>query len=173
LEVSSESVAIRNLVEVVKASICEVQGAEEPRGGELVVASAELNLHVMMDTTVGGKVDVRVPVIGAHLRIGGRRVRHRMHTVRVQLVPEHHGRTRHDHGAGDLELVMALSAIRDLMEPGGEGGHAWSVAGGTVDVSFGVTEEGSISVGLNSDRSDEHVHSLQLELQPAGDPGVG
>jgi len=120
-----------------------------------------------MDTTVGGKVDVRVPVIGAHLRIGGRRVRQRMHTVQVMLVPEHYGRARHDHGAGDEELVMALRAIRDLMDPSGHGGHSWSVAGGTVQVSFAVTDEGSISVGLNSDRSDEHVHSLQLELRPA------
>jgi hypothetical protein len=167
VEVSSESVAIRNLVEVIKASICEVQGAEEPRHGELVVSAAELNLHVMMDTTVGGKVEVRVPVIGARLRIGGRRIRHRMHTVHVMLVPEHYGRARHDHGPGDDELVSALHAVKDLMDPTSAGGHSWSVAGGTVQVSFAVTEEGSISVGLNSDHSDEHVHSLQLELQPA------
>jgi hypothetical protein len=166
VEVSSESVAIRNLVEVIKSSICEAQGAEEPRPGELVVSSAELNLQVMMDTTVGGKVDVRVPVIGAHLRIGGRRIRHRMHTVHVVMVPEHYGRAQHDHGPGDQELVSALHAIKDLMEPGSPGGHSWSVATSTVQVSFAVTEEGSISVGLNSDRSDEHVHSLQLELQP-------
>lgn len=167
MEVASDSVAIRNLVDVIKSSICEVQGAAEPRSGELVAASAELTLHVMMDTTVGGKVDLRVPVIGAHLRIGGRRARHRMHTVNVTLVPEHYGRSRHDHGAGDPELVMALSAIRDLMDSTGTGGHSWSVAGGTVQVSFAVTDEGSISVGLNSERSDEHVHTLQLELQPA------
>lgn len=168
MEVSSESVAIRNLVEVVKASICEVQGNADPRPGELAVAVAELNLQVMMDTTHGGTVDLRVPVIGARLRIGGRRVRHRMHTVHLTLVPEHNGRTRHDHGSGDEELVMALRAIRELMDPDTtRGGHSWSISGGTVQVSFAVTEEGSISVGLNSERSDEHVHSLQLELRPA------
>ena len=175
MEVTSESVAIRTLVEVVKSSICEVQGAAEPRAGELVAASATLTLHVMMDTTVGGKVDLRVPVIGAHLRIGGRRGRHRMHSVHVSLVPEHHGRTHHDHGTGDPELVMALRAIRDLLDGTGHGGHSWSVAGGTVQVSFAVTDEGSISVGLTGDRSDEHVHSLELELQPADahDPSSG
>ncbi|MEY9929675.1 hypothetical protein ABH926_004315 [Catenulispora sp. GP43] len=173
MEVTSESVTIRTLVEVIKASICEVQGAEEPRPGDLIAASAALTLHAMMDTTVGGKVDLRVPVIGAHLRIGGRRARHRMHTVHVSLVPEHYGRSQHDHGAGDPELVMALRAIRDLMDATGRGGHSWTVAGGTVQVSFAVTDEGSISVGLNSDRSDEHVHSLELELQPVdSDPAV-
>lgn len=166
MEVSNESVTIRTLVDVVKASICEVQGSGEPRPGELVAVSAELDLRVMMDTAAGGRVDVRVPVIGAHLRIGGQRKRHRMHTVRVQLVPERYGRARHDHGAGDEELVEALRAVRNLMDRAGDGGHSWSVSAGTVEVSFAITEQGSISVGLNSDHRDEHVHSLQLELQP-------
>ncbi|WP_042425411.1 trypco2 family protein [Streptacidiphilus anmyonensis] len=167
MEVSSESVTVRSLVDTVQASICQVQGAEKPRPGALVVTSAEVELHVVMDAALGGGLDVRVPVIGAHLRIGGRRVRHRMHTVRVALLPGSGASGGLAHGAGDEELVLALRAVRDLMDPNPQAAHAWSVSDGTVQVSFAVTEQGSISVGLDSDRSDEHVHSLRLELRPA------
>jgi len=47
------------------------------------------------------------------------------------------------------------------------GDDPWILSTGTVDISFGVTRTGSISLGTNGELADEVTQTLRLRLIPA------
>jgi hypothetical protein len=47
-----------------------------------------------------------------------------------------------------------------------EGDDPWALTTGTVDLSFGVTETGAISLGIDGELASEITHTLHLGLTP-------
>ena len=46
------------------------------------------------------------------------------------------------------------------------GDDPWDLSEGTVDISFGVTKAGSISVGADGELANEVTNTLRLRLTP-------
>lgn len=46
------------------------------------------------------------------------------------------------------------------------GNDPWVLSSGTVDITFGVTKTGSISVGAGGELANEVTHTLRLRLVP-------
>ena len=46
------------------------------------------------------------------------------------------------------------------------GDDPWVLSAGSVDITFGVTKAGSISVGADGELADEVTHPLRLRLAP-------
>jgi hypothetical protein len=62
--------------------------------------------------------------------------------------------------------VNAIATIRDVMNKAAEGDDPWVLSAGTVDISFAITQTGTISLGVDGELVNEltHTHTLRLGL---------
>lgn len=63
-------------------------------------------------------------------------------------------------------LVEALASIRQPLTAAAGGSDPWSLSRGTVEISFGVTKNGSISLAGEGGLADEVTQKLRLTLEP-------
>jgi hypothetical protein len=134
---------------------------------DLRVASVQLILRVIASETAGGRLDFRVPFIGMRLRLGATVTTKDTHTIDITLTPPKDRLTRQVRG-GDVEevLVNAIETIRDVMAGAAEGDDPWVLSTSTIDISFAITETGSISLGVEGELASELTHTLRLGLAP-------
>ena len=101
------------------------------------------------------------------LRAGTKVTGQDTHTIDITLKPPDRP-TRAVRG-GNVEdaLVDAIVTIRQAMAHAAAGDDPWALSAGTVDISFGVTKTGSISVGADGELADEVTQRLRLRLAPA------
>ncbi|GAA1852989.1 hypothetical protein GCM10009687_19650 [Asanoa iriomotensis] len=134
---------------------------------DLVVRSAQLTLNVVAASSGGGKIDFRVPVIGLKLSLGAKVARTDTHTITVTLVPpepdEHEVRT----GEVSRVLVEAIETIRRIIGAAADGPERMVMDSSSVELTFAVTEEGTISLGVDGELRDELTHTVKLEFGPA------
>ncbi|MEV0719798.1 trypco2 family protein [Asanoa sp. NPDC050611] len=133
---------------------------------DLVVRSAQITLNVVAASAGGGKIDFRVPVIGLKLSIGATLARTDTHTITVTLVPpdpdEHEVRT----GEVSRVLVEAIETLRRIISTAAGGPQRLVMDSGSVELTFAVTEEGTISLGVDGELRDELTHTIKLEFGP-------
>jgi hypothetical protein len=172
VKVTDQGVPVDTLIGVVKDSIRRAGVSSTSQTRDLQVASVQLILEVVASKTAGGGVDFRVPFIGMKLRVGTKVTKKDTHTIDITLVPPEGRDTREVRG-GDVEeaLVNAIATIRDVMTQAAEGDDPWLLSAGTVDISFAVTQTGTISLGADGELASELTHTLRLGLAPAKSPG--
>lgn len=167
MKITGEGVPLGALVDAVKASVRQagVSRAVQDRG--LQVASVQLILEAVAADTVGGGLDFRVPFIGMRLKAGAKVTKRDSHTIDITLVPpEDAGRPVR--GREDVEevLVNAIAAIRAVTSRAACGDDPWALSEGVIDITFAITQNGTISVGINGELSGELTHTLRLRLAP-------
>jgi len=83
-------------------------------------------------------------------------------------VPPEERATRQVRG-GDVEevLVNAIATVRDVVTKAAEGDDPWVLSASTIDISFAITEAGSISLGVDGDLANEVTQTLRLGLAPS------
>src|SRR5262249_41906410 len=135
---------------------------------DLQVVSVKLSLDVVASKTAGGGVDFRVPFIGMKLRVGAEVTKKDTHTIDITLVPPKDRDTRQVR-SGDVAdvLVNAIATIRDVMTKAAEGDDPWLLSASKIDISFAVTQTGTITLGVDGELANEVTHTLRLELAPA------
>ena len=76
--------------------------------------------------------------------------------------------TRQVRGAEEIQevLVDAIATIRDAMTKAAEGDDPSILSAGTIDISFAITQTGTITLGVNGELADDLTHTLRLELEP-------
>ncbi|WP_300607512.1 trypco2 family protein [Trebonia sp.] len=160
----------------VDALIAEVKNALVLAGvtnanpaADLRVSSVQLILNVVATTTDGVKVNFRVPFIGADVGIGSTHTQHDTHTIDITLVPPSQLTSRAARSSGDFPrvLVAAIGRVRQTVVSAAGGEDPWALSTATVDISFGVTRDGSISVGVEGGMTSETTNTLRLTLAPA------
>ena len=62
--------------------------------------------------------------------------------------------------------MNAIATIRDVMTQAAEGDDPWVLSAGTIDISFAITQTGTISLGVDGELADELTHTLRLVLAP-------
>ena len=70
----------------------------------------------------------------------------------------------------DDVLVEAIETIRAAVASAASGDDPFVLNDSTIRISFAVTAEGSISIGVNGSLSDELTHTLVLALVPTHGP---
>jgi hypothetical protein len=167
VKVTDEGVPVDTLIGVVKDSVKQAGVSRTSTSTDLQVASVQLILEVVASKTAGGGVDFRVPVIGMKLSLGAKVTKKDTHTIDITLVPPEEQAARQVRG-GDVEeaLVNAIATIRDVMTKAAEGDDPWLLSAGTVDISFAITQTGTISLGVNGELANELTHTLRLGLAP-------
>jgi hypothetical protein len=165
MKVTDGGVPVDSLIGVIKESIKESGVSRTSDSSDLRVASVQLILEVVASKTVGGGLDLCVPFIGMKLRASTKITKKDTHTIDMTLVPPEDRGTRQVRG-GDVEtvLVNAIATIRDVMGKAAEGDDPWVLAASTIDISFAITQTGSISLGADGELANEITHTLRLGL---------
>jgi NTP-dependent ternary system trypsin peptidase co-occuring protein len=172
--ITDEGVPVDNLVSVIKDSIRRAGVSRSSPDTDLRVASVQLILEVVASTTAGGGVDFCVPFIGMKLSLGGKVTKKDTHKIDITLVPPEERDTRQVRG-GDVEqaLINAIATIRHVMATTAEGDDPWLLSAGIVDISFAITQTGTICLGINGELTNELTHTLRLGLAPGPSQRIG
>ncbi len=86
----------------------------------------------------------------------------------MTLVPPEERLTRQVRSGGVEDvLVNAIGTIRDVMAKAAEGDDPWVLSMSIIDISFAITETGTISLGFDGELASELTHTLRLGLTPA------
>jgi hypothetical protein len=98
------------------------------------------------------------------LRVGGMVTKKDTHTIDMTLVPKEERAVR----GGDIEevLVNAIETIREVMASAAAGKDPWVLSESTIDISFAITETGTISLGAEGELANEVTQTLRLGLGP-------
>jgi hypothetical protein len=167
VKVTDEGVPVNTLISVVKDSIRRAGISRTSQNADLRVASVQLILDVLASKAAGGRLDFCLPFIGMKLRLGGKVTKKDTHTIDITLVPPEDRDTRQVRG-GDVEevLVNAIATIRDVLTRAAEGDDPWVLSASTIDISFAITQTGTISLGADGELANELTHTLRLGLVP-------
>jgi len=167
MKVNDDGVPVDTLIRVVKESIRRAGVSRISQTQDLRVASVQLTLEVVATKTVGGGLDFRVPFIGMKLSLGAKITNRDTHTIDITLVPPEERTTRQVRG-GEVEdvLVNAIATIRDVVAKAAEGDDPWVLSAGTIDISFAITQAGTVTLGANGELTGELTHTLRLGLIP-------
>ena len=132
---------------------------------DLQVTSVQLILDVVASKMAGGRLDFRVPFIGMKLSLGAKVTKKDTHTIDMTLVPPEGRPTR----GGDVEevLVSAIATMRDVTTQAAAGDDPWVLSAGIIEISFAITQAGTISLGADGELANELTHTLRLTLAPA------
>ncbi|WP_410818334.1 trypco2 family protein [Micromonospora sp. 050-3] len=165
MDVTDYSVPVEELVAAVKNAVKQAGISTTDEGRDLRVDTVQLILSAVVTTKLGGGVDFRVPVIGWKVKVGGSHARQRTHTIDITLVAEDL-QDRHElrHSAVEATLVDAITTIRAVVAAGNSGDDPLVLKAGTVELVFGVTDQGTISVGAEGELTDEVTNTLRIEL---------
>lgn len=168
MDVTDNGVAIEEVVGAVKNAIKLAGISDADCGRDLRVTSIQLTLHTVAVLTAGGGVDFRVPFLGMRLTVGGAVTRRDTHTVDIVLEPQDL-MAQHEIRDGDVEAVLldAIETIRAVMARAVSGDDPFLLGESTVELSFAVAKDGSITLGFNGEFKDEIIHTLRIGIRPA------
>ncbi len=168
MKVTDEGVPVSALISVVKDSIKKAGVSRTSRDRDLQVASVQLVLDVVASKGAGGRLDFYVPFIGMKLRLGAKVTKKNTHRIDIALVPPADQDTRQVRGEDVSEVLMnAIAAVRDVASKAAVGDDPWILSASTIDISFAVTQSGTISLGADGELANELTHTLRLGLEPA------
>lgn len=168
MKITDEGVPINALISVVKDSIKQAGVSRTQHDRDLGVASVQLILDVVASKATGGRLDFCVPFIGMRLGLGAKVTKKDTHRIDIILVPPADQDTRQVR-SGDVEdvLINAIAAIRDVASKAAKGDDPWILSASTIDISFAITQTGTITLGANGEFANELTHTLRLGLTPA------
>ncbi|MFF5180400.1 trypco2 family protein [Micromonospora sp. NPDC000316] len=165
------SVPVEELVSAVKTAVKQAGISTTDADRDLRVASVQLVLSAVATTKLGGGLDFRVPVIGWKVKVGGSHSRQRTHTIDITLVAEDlHGRHELRDTTVEETLVEAITTVRAAVTAGTGGDDPLVLSAGTVELVFGVTDQGTISLGVEGELTDEVTNTLRIALVAAAAP---
>jgi hypothetical protein len=165
MEISDTGVAIDEVVGAVKNAI-KVAGISVINDDrDLQVTSIQLLLNTVATSILGGGVDFRVPFLGMKLSIGRKVTRSDTHMIDIALQPLRPD-GQHEIRDGPVEgvLVEAINTIRKVMMRAVEGDDPFLLESGLVELSFAVTEDGTITLGFMGEFKEEITHTLRMAL---------
>jgi hypothetical protein len=167
VQVSEDGVAVPELIETVKQAIKTANISSTDLDRELRVGSVHLTLHALATRSVGGGVDFRIPFIGMRVKLGNKVTKQDTHRIDISLVPPDL-KGRPELRDGDLRSVFvdAIETIRMAVASAVTGDDPFVLADSSVNISFAVTAEGTISLGIDGALTNELTHTLTLRLVP-------
>ena len=156
------------VISKVKEGILEAQkrGVFDPAW--LPLKSLTLTLKTVVEVGVGGAFKITVPV---QIGVSASRQQQNTQTIVITLVPPQAPSVIKDMAISKREqetiensLVKSLVAIHEGVQAGLVGDPPFVPDNATVELNFGVTEEGEIEVVLQASAEIENTNSLKLEL---------
>jgi Trypsin-co-occurring domain 2 len=168
VKVTADGVPVQDVIAAVKLAIKEANVSATDEGRDLRVGSVNLVLHALATRSVGGGLSFTVPFIGMPVRFGAKVTRSDTHEIEINLAPPAQEPGEEVREASlDLVLVDSIETIRAVLAAAADGDDPFILNDAKITLSFAVTAEGEISIGMDGSMSDEVTHSLVLALVPA------
>lgn len=168
MKVTADGVPVQDVITAIKLAIKEANVSATDEYRDLLVGSVKLVLHVLATRTTGGALCFTVPFIGMPVRFGTKVTKSDTHEIEINLVPPSQEPGEEVREASlDLALVDSIATVRAVVASAADGDDPFTLNDATITLSFTVTAEGDISIGIDGNMSDEVTHSLVLALVPA------
>jgi hypothetical protein len=159
---------VQDVVAAVKLAIKEANVSATDQSRDLKVSSVALTLHALVTRSIGGGLDFRIPFIGMQIKVGAKVTKRDTHKIEISLVPPGQPPGAEVREAAlDVALVDAIETIRAAVIGAADGDDPFILNDATITLSFAVTAEGEISIGVDGGLSEELTHTLILGLTPA------
>ena len=170
MKVTDAGVPVEALITTVKDAVKRAGVSRSSGQGDLRVESVQLVLHALASKSAGGGVDFCIPFIGMRLRAGAKVTGQDTQTIDMTLKPPDKPTRKVRGGSVEDALVDAIITIRTAMAHAAAGDDPWILSTGIVDISFGITKTGSISLGADGELANEVTQTLRLSLAPKPNP---
>jgi len=168
MRVTDEGVPIQELIGTIQRAIKIANVSNTDPGRDVRVGTVQVVLNTVATRSLGGGVDFRVPFIGMPIKVGSKLTRQDTHRIEINLVPPD---LRGQPEVRDTDLISvfvdAINTIRAMVASAATGDDPFTLTGSRVDISFAVTEEGTISLGIDGTLANELTHTLTLGLVSA------
>jgi Trypsin-co-occurring domain 2 len=168
VNITEYGVPVPDVIDAVKRAIKTASVSTTDQGRDLRVGSVSLILHAIAIRSSGGGLNFCIPFIGMQVQLGAKLTTRDTHEIEINLTPpaeEDRAEVR-DTSLDDV-LVEAIETIRAAVASAADGDDPFVLNDSAITISFAVTAEGSISIGVNGSLSDELTHTLVLALVPA------
>jgi hypothetical protein len=168
MQVTDTGIPVGSLIAAVKAAVKAAGVSTTNTGRALRVASIQLILNAVVTATTGAKLEFKIPFVGMNVQLGTSITRHDTHTIDITLVPPDLAHA-HEVRAADVDqvLVDAIETITAVTAQAADGDDPFLLKESSVELTFTVTDTGSISLGLNAEAKGEITHKLRLVLTAA------
>jgi hypothetical protein len=158
MEITDDGVPVGDVIAAVKQAIKTANLSSTDTGRDLKAVATR---------SLGGGVNFRIPFIGMELKIGSKLTKRDTHEIDISLKAEPGDHHELRDGPLELVLVAAIETIRATVTSAALGDDPFVLQDSTVKLSFAVTAEGTISIGVDGSLSNELTHTLILGLKPA------
>lgn len=166
MRVTDDGVPVEDLIAAVKEAIKTANLSSTDTDRDLKVGSVRLVLHTIATRSSGGSASFTVPFIGMEFKLGGKITRRNTHEIEINLVPPPPSDGVELRGFEEV-LVQAIETIRAAVASAAGGDDPFILKDSSVTISFAVTSEGTISIGIDGSLSEDLTHTLVLGLAPA------
>lgn len=169
MDVPDGGVPVEDVVGAVKNAIRTAGISAASGDRDLRVTEIRLSLRTVAALTVGGGVDFRVPFLGMRLTAGRAITRRDTHTIDIVMEPPDLS-GRHEIRDGDVEGVLldAIETVRAVLVTAADGDDPFLLRESTVELSFAIAADGSITLGFNGEFTNEIAHTLRIRIGPGG-----
>lgn len=168
MRVTEDGVPAQDVIAAVKLAIKEANVSATDEDRDLRVDSVKVVLHALAIRAVGGGLKFTVPFIGMPVRLGTKVTKSDTHEIEINLIPPgQDARQEVREATLDLALVEAIETVRAVVASSTDGDDPFNLNDAKITLSFAVTAEGDISIGIDGSMSDEVTHTLILALVPA------
>jgi hypothetical protein len=168
VKVTEVGIPVQDVIAAIKLAIKEANVSATDGARDLRVGSVKLVLHALATRAVGGGLSFTVPFIGMPLRFGTKITRSDTHEIEINLSPPAQEPEEEVREASlDLALLDSIATIRAVVTSAANGDDPFILNDAKITLSFAMTAEGSISIGIDDSMNDEITHSLSLTIVPA------
>lgn len=169
MEITETGVPLENLVDAVKSAVREAGISAADADRPLRITAVQLALNAIATTSGGVKIEFKIPFIGMPVKLGRTVTAKDTHTVDITLVPPDLA-PQHEVRGGDVDrlLVEAIEAVAGVVRHARGGEDPFLLKESTVELTFAVTDDGTISLGLDGHGTDELTHKLKITLAAQG-----
>ena len=162
-------VPVGDLISSIKHAIKLANISATDPDRDLTVASVFLKLNTVATCSAGGSLDFRVPFIGMQLKIGGSVKRQHTHAIEMTLIPQTAAPIFETRDTPvEVIIVEAVETVRAVMTRAAEGDDPFILQDTLIELSFGVTEDGNISLGIDGELANEITHTMRLTIAKPG-----
>lgn len=167
MKVTEDGIPVQDVVAAVKLAIKEANVSATDKDRDLRVDSVKLILHALAIRTAGGSLNFTVPFIGMPVRLGTKVTKSDTHEIEINLVPPSQDAGEEVREASlDMVLVDAIETVRAVIASTSDDDDPFALNDAKITLSFAVTAEGDISIGIDESMSDEVRQTLVLGLAP-------
>lgn len=169
MHVTKDGVPIEELIDTIKQAIKTASVSSTDLDRDLQVRSVQLTLNAVAIRSLGGGLDFRIPFIGMPVKLGSKITKQDTHAIDISLIPPDL-KGRPELRDSDIESVFvdAITTIRTAVASAATGDDPFILTQSSVNISFAITAEGTISLGVDGGLSNELTHKLTLGLVSAG-----